>query len=94
MHGTAMVFHFNELFNSYLLEHAPGVKVRHGRSDGCKGQYKGRNFFGWLTEYWSSFPPGKGVKMNWSQNIVCLIACVTPSVSQVVFLLLSWQVLV
>jgi hypothetical protein len=93
MHGTAMVFHFNELFNSYLQEHAPGVNVRHGRSDGCRGQFKGRNFFGWLSEYWSSFPPGKGVKMNWSQNIVCLIACVTPSVPQVVFLLMPWQVL-
>ena len=76
-HGTAMAFKFNELFNFnslYLQEHAPGVKVRQGRSDGCRGQFKGMNFFGWLSEYWSSSPP-------WQRRQVelvtkhCLINC-------------------
>ena len=51
-HGFAMVQHFTEqFFTPYVKANMPSITRRFARSDGCRGQYKGRHHFGWVSQH-------------------------------------------
>lgn len=59
---------FDDFITPYIKRVAPAVKTLHGRSDGCKAQFKCASHFDWISR---QSKEGSGLIINWSFFASC-----------------------